>query len=47
MEDTHTVRDDLKFYGVYDGHGGEQAAKLLQDVSLILHHRFERENVKT
>lgn len=34
MEDTHTVRDDLKFYGVYDGHGGEQAAKLLQNVSL-------------
>lgn len=33
MEDTHTIRDDLKFYGVYDGHGGEEAATILQQVS--------------
>lgn len=33
MEDTHTIRDDLKFYGVYDGHGGEAAANILQEVS--------------
>jgi serine/threonine protein phosphatase PrpC len=33
MEDAHTVRDDIKFYGVYDGHGGEEAANILRQVS--------------
>jgi len=37
MEDAHTVRDDLNFYAVYDGHGGAEAAKILTE---ILHEQI-------
>ena len=43
MEDAHVILDDfapgLAYYGVYDGHGGKEAAEVTAE---ILHEKIKK-----
>eukprot|EP01111_Echinosteliopsis_oligospora_P004978 TRINITY_DN1813_c1_g1_i1.p1 TRINITY_DN1813_c1_g1~~TRINITY_DN1813_c1_g1_i1.p1 ORF type:complete len:570 (+),score=121.52 TRINITY_DN1813_c1_g1_i1:135-1844(+) len=49
MEDHSTIRDDLQFYAVFDGHGGDHAALLAKNIlhdEIVNSHYFKEGKIE-